>query len=240
MNDPHFSLTPEIHQKIVNLIHFGGFPDTAAEAAGIPCEVFHRWLRYGQSKRPNPLYRNFLLAVRKAQAEARLTAEHRALEDRPLDWLKNGPGKETARLPGWTSPIKPATPSKRKGGMSARRAQELITILLEALTPFPEARVAVAEALSKGGWITDAPDGPPAEASADLPPRSPVETERQPRDNPAPPVEGTPVAAEACPATPAPGPGFPPPSVKEPVGPPALPVMETKCLDTVQPPARVP
>src|SRR5262245_4893508 len=168
MNDPRFVLTGEVKQMICGLNRAGAFTESAAEAAGIPCEVFHRWLRFGQSKRPNPLYRNFLLAVRQSQGYARVTAEHQAHDDRPVDWLRNGPGKETARMPGWTSPIRPATPTKRKGGLSARRAQELITILLEALTPFPEARIAVAEALAKGGWI-HSPEAPPPESSAELP-----------------------------------------------------------------------
>jgi hypothetical protein len=211
MNDPHYHLTPGVRQRILDLIHYGAFPETAAEAAGIPVKVFRRWLGYGEAKRPNPLYRDFLLAVRTAQAETRVLAEHEALHHRPLDWLKNGPGKETARMPGWTSPVKAATPNKKQGGMSLARTLELCQALLQALTPYPEAREAAAEALHKGGWLREDPDGTPAEAAPV------VETVETPNDNPAPPAELAPDVPE-CPASPAPTP-------------PVLPVMETKCFD---------
>src|SRR5437016_1349666 len=137
MNDSRYSLTPEIQSSLCNLIHAGAFPENAAEAIGIPAHILHRWMRYGQAQRPVPVYRDFLQAVRMAQAHARVVAEHRALEDAPLQWLKSGPGKETSRMPGWTSPVKAATPTRRGAGLSAGRVQELIGVLLAALTPFP-------------------------------------------------------------------------------------------------------
>jgi hypothetical protein len=216
MNDPHFKLTPVLQQQICAYIRAGGFPDSSAEALGVPAEVFRRWLRYGQSKRPNPLYRGFLLAVREAQAHARVQAEMRAHQDRPLEWLKNGPGKETDRLPGWTSPVKPAQPKKRGGGLSLQRTLELCQALLQALTPYPEAREAAAEALHKSGWLRDDPDAPP-EAVAVVSPAEP-ESQAQPRDNPAGPADHSPTST---------APPAPPP-----------PVMETKCFDVA--PARLP
>src|SRR5689334_12924346 len=217
MNDPHFRLTPEVQQQVCALIRAGGFPDSSAEAVGIPAEVFRRWLRYGQSRRPNPLYRNFLLAVRQAQGHARVLAEHAAHDDRPLDWLKNGPGKETARLPGWTSPVKPATLPRKEGGLSARRAQELITVLLRALVPFPEARVALAETLREGGLFTEVTEDPPPATEAELP---------------------VPVAADNSPAAASCAPGAPPQaSDPTPAPPGAPPVMETKCFDMAPAPA---
>jgi hypothetical protein len=155
MNDPLHVLTPELQARICSYIRAGGFPQIAAEAAGIPAKVFDRWMRYGQAKRPLPLYRDFLQAVRQAQAHARLIAETQALHESPLTWLKSGPGKETARLRGWTSPIKPTTPKRKQGGMSDERLWEFMTCLLNALTPFPEARMAASDALEKGGFFAD-------------------------------------------------------------------------------------
>jgi hypothetical protein len=148
-------------------IRSGAFPQIAAEAAGIPQKVFERWMRYGQAKRPLPLYRDFAQAVRQAQAQARLLAENHALKDDPLTWLKSGPGKETARMPGWTSPIKPATPKRKNNGLSSQRFMDFITCLLTALEPFPEARLAAADALERGGWMAD-PEQPemPEQAEA--------------------------------------------------------------------------
>ncbi len=157
MNDKQHILTPEIQASICNFIRAGGFPEIAAEAVGIPARVFHYWVRCSQAKRPVPLYRDFGLAVRQAQAQARLFAEHRAMQDDPLVWLKSGPGKETARMPGWTSPIKPLTPPKRTNGLSAERLQLLVGCLLTALTPFPEARLAAALALDDSGLLSRDP-----------------------------------------------------------------------------------
>ena len=42
-----------------------------------------------------------------AQVQARLHAELTARSDKPLDWLKAGPGKDAADNPGWTNPGKP-------------------------------------------------------------------------------------------------------------------------------------
>jgi hypothetical protein len=168
MNDTQHILTPAIQQNICNYILAGGFPEVAAEAAGIPAKVFARWMRFGEAKRPIPLYRDFVQSVRQAQAQVRIVAEHKALEKSPLQWLKSGPGKETARLPGWTSPVRPPQQAKRKKGLSAEQLSGLISTLLAALGPFPEARQAAAQALIEGGWAStpDAPPGPIAPRTA--------------------------------------------------------------------------
>jgi hypothetical protein len=155
MNDPYHVLTPELQATICAFIRSGAFPQIAAEAAGIPQKVFDRWMRYGQARRPLALYRDFAQAVRQAQAQARLLAENQALQDSPLNWLKSGPGKETARMPGWTSPIKPATPARKGTGLSRQRLMDFISCLLTALEPFPEARLAAADALERGGWMAE-------------------------------------------------------------------------------------
>jgi hypothetical protein len=155
MNDPHHILTPELQALICAYIRSGAFPQIAAEAAGIPQKVFDRWMRYGQARRPLALYRDFAQAVRQAQAQARLLAENHALQQSPLNWLKSGPGKETARMPGWTSPVKPAMPALKETGLSRQRLMDFIACLLTALEPFPEARLAAADALERGGWMAE-------------------------------------------------------------------------------------
>src|SRR6516164_9462118 len=93
--------TPDLEQVVAAYIRAGGFPHVAAEAAGVPRAVFEGWLRRAQAARPGAAYRRFADAVRLAQAQARLGAEIAALKDKPLDWLKAGPGKERPDAPGW-------------------------------------------------------------------------------------------------------------------------------------------
>ncbi len=188
MNDKQHTLTPEIQASICNFIRAGGFPEIAAEAVGIPAKVFHYWVRCSQAQRPVPLYRDFGLAVRQAQAQARLFAEHRAMQDDPLVWLKSGPGKETARMPGWTSPIKPLTPPKRTNGLSAERLQLLVGCLLTALTPFPEARLVAAQALDDSGLLSS---DPPLEEDGGVAESVPAVEEPRAEEMPAMVVEET-------------------------------------------------
>src|SRR5436190_23373159 len=105
MNDPRHPLTAEVQEQICGLIRAGGFPQVAAEAVGIPANTFNTWMRCGRARRPVPRYRDFLEAVRKAQAHARIMAESQALRRAPLSWLRYGPGRETGRMPGWTDPV---------------------------------------------------------------------------------------------------------------------------------------
>src|SRR5262245_53556494 len=107
MNDPRYRLTPEIQREICSYIIAGGFANIAAEAAGVPAKVFERWMKWGQAERPVPIYRNFYLAVRKAEGQVRLAAESRTFQKAALSWLRSGPGRATAEAAGWTSPVKP-------------------------------------------------------------------------------------------------------------------------------------
>src|SRR5438105_549052 len=93
------TLTPAVEQALVAYIRAGGFPHVAAEAAGVPREVFADWMRKGEQPGARGQYRNFALAVRQAVAHARLGAEVSVRTDKPLDWLRNGPGRETADSP---------------------------------------------------------------------------------------------------------------------------------------------
>lgn len=143
-------LTPEIQQHIVAFLRAGGFPEVAAEAAGVPRAVFESWLSRGEAEGARPPYRGFAIAVRQAMAQARLGAEVEARNARPLDWLRSGPGRDQPRRPGWSGPAK-AGSSGEAGPPTLRHPeiQALLATILEALEPFPEARAAVVRALEK-------------------------------------------------------------------------------------------
>jgi hypothetical protein len=148
-------LTPQVQERICSFIRAGGFAHVAAEAAGVPRAVFDDWLERGQphpGRRAPKLYRDFCRAVRQAQAEARLAAELKLLEKNPLQWLKCGPGRETATAAGWTAPVKPlfAGAERAVNALLLPEVQEVLAAMLEALAPFPEARAALAPFVAAG------------------------------------------------------------------------------------------
>ena len=149
-------LTAALQQQIVTYIRAGGFPHVAAEAAGLPRQLFVRWLERGQRPDAPPAYREFARAVMEAQAQARLHAELAALTDKPLDWLKAGPGKDSADNPGWTNPGKPYSASG-EGSDKGQIWAEVLALLgrcTEALAAYPDARAALA------AWIAEVPAAP--------------------------------------------------------------------------------
>jgi hypothetical protein len=153
-------LTSQVQERICSYIRAGGFAHVAAEAAGVPREVFEEWLQRGRphsGRRPPKLYRDFCQAIQQAQAEARLAAELKLLEKNPLQWLKCGPGRETPAAPGWTTPVKPlfAADSAAAGALLLPEIQALLASVLEALAPFPEARAALAPFVAEPDADTD-------------------------------------------------------------------------------------
>jgi len=143
-------LTAALQQTITAYIRAGGYPQVAAAAAGVPRGVFQHWLHLGQQDNARPLYRQFDEAVLQAGAQARLGAELAVLKSRPLDWLKGGPGKETTDSPGWTANVKaPTVGETQVNPLLSPEMQQLFTTFLEVLTPFPEARAAVAQTLAE-------------------------------------------------------------------------------------------
>jgi hypothetical protein len=95
-------------------------------------------------------YRLFLEAIHQAVAQARLTAEIQAHDESPLDWLKQGPGKETPDSPGWSTPVKPSVNHTNNtiNLLLHPEMQSLFAAILQVLGPFREARAAVSEALA--------------------------------------------------------------------------------------------
>ncbi len=139
-------LTPELQQTIAAYVRAGGFPHVAAGAAGIPAPVFERWLRRGRKRGAEPAYRDFSEAILQAAAQARMRAETAVFKNRPLDWLRSGPGRETTGNPGWTASARaaPPAPQRRINPLLQPELQQMLSALLQALTPFPEARTAAA------------------------------------------------------------------------------------------------
>jgi hypothetical protein len=149
MSQTRHRLTPAVQTVICRYILSGSYPQVAAEAAGIPREVFDRWMRRAQVRRPKKKYRLFYEAVMQASAQVRLSAEARALAKDPFAWLKCGPGKETADRPGWSNP--PRAQDRRGQAVNLllrRETQDLVTTLLRVLQPHPQVRAAVADALA--------------------------------------------------------------------------------------------
>jgi hypothetical protein len=139
-------LTDDAERSILSFIRAGGFPHTAAEAAGVPRELFDDWL-----SRPGRRYREFALAVRQASAQARLRVEVAVIDTKPLDWLKSGPGKPQPGLPGWTAAARAAPVREDVSALEQQAVQEMMTFLITTLSGHPDARVHLGDALSKVG-----------------------------------------------------------------------------------------
>ena len=89
-------------------------------------------------------------AVRQAQAQARLGAEVSARNDKPLDWLRNGPGRETADQRGWTSNARPSASKASGAALLQAEVRDLMGRVMAALEAHPEVRAALAEELASG------------------------------------------------------------------------------------------
>jgi len=151
-----FELTPEREKQLVAFVRAGGHPHVAAEAVGIPKEVFDQWMQLGKptgrgkNTKPHPKYTKLWQAVMVARGQAQLRAEIKALDDEPLQWLKFGPGKETQERPGWSGLPRPVVREDNTtvNVLLSPEMQGVFGAILQVLTPYPEARAAVAAALA--------------------------------------------------------------------------------------------
>ena len=145
------TLTPEHEAQLLGYIRAGGFPHVAAEAAGIPKEVFTSWLECGSGPEAQEPYQSFALRVKQALAHARLRAELEIWEKAPLNWLRYGPGRETPQSPGWTGQVKPvlAEQENPEEWLADPEIAKIWQAIVESLEKFPEARLAVAEVFKK-------------------------------------------------------------------------------------------
>lgn len=140
---PRYQLTPAVETLIVASIRGGGYAHMAAETAGIPRDEFDLWMKRG-ARSARPPYRHFWEHVMQAKAQARLGAEMEVRRDDPNFWLRHGPGKEPSEAPGWADARHARKRRKRSTRDSLTR---LLPALLDALTPFPEARATAAQAM---------------------------------------------------------------------------------------------
>ena len=148
-------LTPERRAGIVAAIRAGAFDWIAAEANGIDRETFKLWMRTGTRSKREP-YRSFVRDVRAARAQARLSAEIEVRKEQPFNWLRFGPGRERDGEAGWTE----SSEIKHSGSVDVLYSQEwtVISVAIEtALENFPEAKLAVAEAMRRLGSASQEP-----------------------------------------------------------------------------------
>jgi hypothetical protein len=107
------SLTPEIQERILELIRAGVYDFIAAEAVGISERTLREWIQRGEGLHPTRpatrKLRRFAREFRQAKAEARASAEIRVYRDNPVRWLsyvgRAKPGRE-----GWTHPPETQAP----------------------------------------------------------------------------------------------------------------------------------
>lgn len=133
--------TPRQQQGICALVRQGVFPHVAAAAYGVSRRVFREWLRQ---------HPDFAAAVREAAGQARATAEMKVRKDGPLNWLKYGPGRERRGRPGWSASGRARADARPAASepLQWEAVQKVITVLLEALAPYAEARAAAAAVLT--------------------------------------------------------------------------------------------
>lgn len=143
-------LTPRLIQEITAYVRAGAFPHIAAEAAGLPLEVFKGWLLRGQTMGKRSLYHDLAGQLRQAEAQARVRAEMEVFKEDPISWLKHGPGKETPASPGFSASVKPVIHENNQqiNVLLSPQMQGVFAAILQVLAPFPEARIAVAHALA--------------------------------------------------------------------------------------------
>ncbi|MGH7173174.1 MAG: hypothetical protein ACRELF_01485 [Gemmataceae bacterium] len=149
-----YRLTVALQEKIAAFIRAGGFAHVAAEAAGLPREVFARWLERGERAGAPANYRTFARAIREAEAQARLQAELNVRGEKPLDWLKAGPGKDRADKPGWSNPGKAgstAAADKMDRASLWGEVMHLFGRCAEQLAAYPDARAVLS------AWLVGLP-----------------------------------------------------------------------------------
>ena len=116
-------------------------------------EIFDDWFKRGHENGAREPYLTFGREVSEAIAQARLRAEMSVFKDDPKVWLEHGPGRETPTLPGWSGPVKPAeTQAEERNILLDSEVMQLFRTVMQVLTPFPEARAQVAQALMNAGF----------------------------------------------------------------------------------------
>ena len=134
-------LTASLQVGIVSGIRAGADAHSAAEAWDVPRAVFDQWLAWGQRETAREPYRSFADQVRTALAQAKARADMEILKEAPRVWLEKVRSKDN--------------PETADNPLLNRMLMELIGLLMKALTPYPEARAAVAKALMDSELLPD-------------------------------------------------------------------------------------
>lgn len=160
--NPKIKHSAELEQKILASIRAGGYPHVAAQAWGLPPWLFDKWMEWGRKTNAREPYKSFALKVDQAQAQARLKAEMAAYEDEPRFWLKNGPGKETPKNPGWSTMMKPIITQEHKtlNLFTSPDFLQFMATMRAVLAPYPEALAALTAALDKPPQLAPPPPKP--------------------------------------------------------------------------------
>jgi len=140
----HFTRwNPLIAEKIYAFVRAGAFPHIAAQAAGLPLNVFHLWMKRGDLR--YSIFRQFKLHLLECQAQARVGAEISTYQDNPEVWLRQGPGKDAIDNPGWSHAAK-AIIHNSSQTLNLVLTPELAAIfgsVFQILSPYPDALKAV-------------------------------------------------------------------------------------------------
>jgi hypothetical protein len=122
------SLTAEKANEVVILLRGGASLRSAAETAEIPLRTLQGWLARGEgrsSESATPKLRAFAKEVRKAQAEARASAEVRVHQNQPATWLRN----EAANAGGPEDASGAEAPSPERIKDLARRLRDVLLLI---------------------------------------------------------------------------------------------------------------
>jgi hypothetical protein len=151
-------LTDDLLTRICDFVRAGGYPRVAAEAAGVPGELYDQWEAKGtKGGKGVAKYRKMVTLIRQAQAQARLKAEIDCRSNDPKFWLRSGPGKETTTAPGWSQAPKPAVvvDQRQVNLLASPEWNSLWALILQTLSAFPDARAALATALASQPLVID-------------------------------------------------------------------------------------
>ena len=142
-------------RKIADAVGRGSFLHVAAESVGVSRRTLFGWLERGRDlagrveagetlDEREVLHVELLHAVTMAHAGARVKAEAAVFEQKPLEWLRYGPGRDHGpENPGWTLAVR-EVPAEVKSA-----AEQL---LAEALAQLGLGHETVTPALGVGPW----------------------------------------------------------------------------------------
>lgn len=146
-----FLLTYALLERICQRIRGGAFEHVAAEAEGIPRQIFNDWLQRAETPRPRRIYRDLKEMVMQAHAHSRYMAEVKMRLENPRFWLLHGVGKETRHALGWSRPADASGPNELSEPLDIGRHPEildLISRIRKILQNHPAALADLREALS--------------------------------------------------------------------------------------------